>query len=78
MTVTVMILISVALALVAVATLTVTWARHRDPGYDDAHRHLETLAAQRPHVERLADRLEHEKSNNHFRIRVERALRGQW
>lgn len=51
--------------------------RHRPTAADAATRHLAKLSAQRQHVEDLADRLEHAKSNNHFRLRVEQALRGQ-
>lgn len=74
------VLIGVAAALLLVSTITLTRRHHQHhhgPAGEDALHHLEKLRAQRPHVERLADRLEHEQSSNHFRLRVERALRGQ-
>jgi hypothetical protein len=66
-----------ALLLVSTVTLARRHHQHHGPAGEDALHHLEKLRAQRPHVERLADRLEHEQSSNHFRLRVERALRGQ-
>lgn len=52
--------------------------RHHDLMTDPAPSgHLEKLRAQSAHVERLANRMEREQANNHFRIRVEKALRGQ-
>lgn len=75
------VLTGVVLALLGVAGL-VLIRHHTHDGAAYAHdptvRHLEKLRAQRPHVERLADRLENEQASNHFRIRVEKALRGQW
>lgn len=71
-------LVGVGAALIALSVLTLT-LRHKRQGLgrDAASGHLETLRSQRGHVERLANRLEHEQVSNHFRIRVERALRGQ-
>lgn len=53
------------------------WTRPRrpDPSTQSADRHLDQLRDQRAQVERLADALHHEQSNNHFRQRVEQALR---
>ena len=69
--------IAAALVLALVALTRHTRASTTHVTDDDAMRHLAVLRAQRPHVDRLADRLERERASNHFRVRFERALRGQ-